>query len=401
MYVTALLRAAVAKNVVERDRLAVRSRSTQDVLHELHRVAAADRQRFASLWAVSDVDFEAVADSSIGPATLMARRHGSPEELVSRLLPEALWSGERGYPMPGAKHQGLLYASGTGTGDHWDVTRSLNDGIARFLNVLRLATGSTGRPHMVWTGEPSWIHVELPEANPQPGDFMESYWRRVAVVEPAHLDGLRGLTAMVERLEKNTKKTVPAVIVAVWRYARSFRPAAWQDTVLDLATALEACLGPSQKQNQEIGLTLRTRAAHLLAHDDSDLAEAIYTDVEDLYTLRSEIIHGNTSLRRDLPALWKARDYQHILDTDKQHVLMDRWREIVRRAITARLLLADDLLGAPLWPLTGQETKVDRFLVRRDSLGEWRQRLMDGAAAYGLPLLAQPAPPLIDYLHTP
>jgi len=39
--------------------------------------------------------------------------------------------------------------------------------------------------------------------------------------------------------------------------------------VLELATALEACLGPRNK-DQEIGLTLRTRAAHLLAHDDSE-----------------------------------------------------------------------------------------------------------------------------------
>lgn len=397
-YVTAVLRAAIAQNVVERDRLAVRSPVTQAVIHELHRVASAQGQRFACLWVVSDVDFEPVADSEVGPARLLTRRSGRPEEVVSRLIPEALWSSDQGYPMPGAEHQGLLYASGVGTGHHWDVTQPLNDGIARVLNVLRLATATTGRPYMIWTGEPSSVHVEIPTAIPQPGDFMESHWRRVAVVEPTHLDGLRDLTAMVERLEKNTKKTVPAVIVAVWRYARSFRVSAWQDTVLDLATALEACLGPSQKE--EIGLTLRTRAAHLLAHDDSDLAEAIYTDIEDLYTLRSDIIHGRTSLQRDLSSLWKARGYEQVLDTDKQHLLMDRWREIVRRAITARLMLGDDRVGVPLWPLTGRETKVDRFLVRRDARDEWRQRIVDGATAHGLPLLAAPAPPLIDYLHT-
>jgi hypothetical protein len=398
-YATALLRAAIAQNVVERDRLAVRSPVTRAVIDELQRVASAEGQRFACLWVVSDVDFESVADSEVGVARLVTRGRGLPEEVVSQLMPEALWSSDHGYPMPGAKYQGLIYASGVGTGHHWDVTQPLNDSIARVFNVLRLATATTGRPHMIWTGEPSSVHVEIPTAIPQPGDFMESHWRRVAIVEPTYLDGLRDLTAMVERLEKNTNKTVPAVIVAVWRYARSFRASAWQDTVLDLATALEACLGPSQKE--EIGLTLRTRAAHLLAHDDSDLAEAIYTDVEDLYTLRSDIIHGNTSLRRDLPSLWKARGYEQVLGTDKQHVLIDRWREIVRRAITARLMLGDDRVGAPLWPLTGRETKVDRFLVRRDGRDEWRGRIVDGATAYGLPLLAAPAPTLIDYLHNP
>lgn len=227
---------------------------------------------------------------------------------------------------------------------------------------------------------------------------MESHWRRIAVVASDQLDGLRALASTLSRLENSGAKTVPSVIVAVWRYSRSFRASSWQDTVLDLATALEACLGPSQKE--EIGLTLRTRAAHLLAHEDSEQAEAIYTDIEDLYGLRSDVIHGNARLRRTLPQLWEARGLNQVLDTDKLHVLMDRWREIVRRAIAARLMLADTSLGEPLWPLRG-DTKIDRALVRKDERDRWRQRIADGADKYTLPLLVEPAPPLIDYLRTP
>lgn len=396
-YVTAVLRAAIAKNVVERDRLAVRSPITQAVIHELHRVASAQGQRFACLWVVSDVDLAAVADAEIGPTRLVDKGRGSPELVVSPLMPEALWSSDHGYPMPGAEHQGLIYGEGVGTGHHWDVTQALNNHIGRTLAALRLGLATTSRPHMVWTGEPSWVHVEIPMANPQPGDVLGSHWRRVAAVDPAQLDGLRALASMLDRLENSGAKTVPGVIVAVWRHSRSFRTSTWQDTVLDLATALEACLGPTSKE--EIGLTLRTRAAHLLAHDDSEQAEAIYTDVEDLYGLRSDVVHGNTRLRRTLAELWDARGLDQVLETDRLHVLLDRWREIVRRAITARLLLADPNVGDPLWPLTGNETKVDRILVRRDQRDAWRERIAAGAAAYGLPLLADPAPPLIDYLH--
>jgi hypothetical protein len=83
------------------------------------------------------------------------------------------------------------------------------------------------------------------------------------------------------------------------------------------------------------------------------------------------------------------------------HTLLERWREIVRRTITARLMLGDDRLATPLWPLTGNEVKVDRFVVRRDARDGWRERIVAGAAVCGLPLLADPAPPLIDYLHGP
>jgi hypothetical protein len=63
-------------------------------------------------------------------------------------------------------------------------------------------------------------------------------------------------------------------------------------------------------------------------------------------------------------------------------------------------LLGDETLdGGALWPLTSEEPLVDRLLVRRDVRDQWHARIVGGAAAYGLPLLAEPAPPLIDYLY--
>lgn len=79
-----------------------------------------------------------------------------------------------------------------------------------------------------------------------------------------------------------------------------------------------------------------------------------------------------------------------------QQALLDRWRDIVRRAITARLMLADESLGTPLWTLVGDDAAVDRSLVRRDHRDRWRERIVAGATSYGLQLLADPAPPLID-----
>jgi Apea-like HEPN len=402
-YVRAFLQAVIAESVIQGDRLAVKSPATLSMLHELHRVVSIEGQRFACLWLIDDVDFTAVAQEKVGEVTLFPPSH--PAALrVSMLLPGALWASEHGYPSPGAKHGGLLYALGSGQGHHWDVTTRLNNAIGRSMQALRLATATTSPERMVWVGEPTMIHVEMPEAHPQTHDFAESHWRRVAKVTPDDLPGLRDLTAMVDRLEEPqpTKKrkqgALPAIVIAIRRHSRSYRVTSWQDSVLELATAMEACLGPRSKE-QEIGLTLRTRAAHLLAHDDSEQADAIYKDITDLYGVRSDIIHGNPEWTKDLPKLWSERGYAHVFERDRTHALLDRWRDIVRRAISARLMLADPRLGTPLWPLVGDDTPVDRFLARRDRRDEWRARIVDGAAAYGLPLLADAAPPLIDYLR--
>jgi hypothetical protein len=65
--------------VVERDAIALRSRATREVIDELDRVASADGQHFACLWVVSDLDFDAVNETEVGPARLLARGGGRPD----------------------------------------------------------------------------------------------------------------------------------------------------------------------------------------------------------------------------------------------------------------------------------------------------------------------------------
>jgi hypothetical protein len=38
-------------------------------------------------------------------------------------------------------------------------------------------------------------------------------------------------------------------------------------------------------------------------------------------------------------------------------------------------------------------------LVQPDARMDWRNTIVSNAAAYGLPVLATAAPPLVDYLH--
>jgi hypothetical protein len=400
-YVRAFLSAVIAEGVVHYGRVAVRSRATTAMLDELHRSVSRDGQRFGVLWLVNDVDFGLVDGALVDDISLL-RPSDPRERLVSQLLPGALWAHEHGYP-PGAKHSGLLWATGDGPGHHFDITAPIRERIGRLLHALRLVTAATLGLQMTWLGEPSMIHVEAQEAWPPGEEAWRTWWRRIAVVDPALLPGLRKLFQLIDQLSSPTKESqrrgaLPAIVVAIRRYSRSHRDGMWQDSVLDLATALEASLGPRNKE-QEIGLTIRTRAAHLLAHDDSDQAETIYKDLVDLYSLRSDIVHGKPEFTKTPEKLWRERGYEHVFERDRMHALLDRWRDIVRRAITARLMLGDDSLGVVLWPLIGDEPPIDRYLARKDRRDEWHARIIGGAAAYGLPLLARPAPPLVDYLH--
>ncbi|MFI5258325.1 MAG: hypothetical protein ACHQ01_01765 [Candidatus Limnocylindrales bacterium] len=400
-YAQAYLRGVIAYSSVNDHPVAYNSWAATAMLRELDRVISLDGQEFACVSVLSDVDFQAVHDADLGAIRLCGR--GDRIHFVSQTLPEALWADDHGYPLPGEHPQGLLVGRAIGELDAWRATPPITAAMDRFVYALRLGTAVTTHTRKVWSGETSMIHVNVPSAHePQEVFGLESRWRRRIALEPEHLPGLRRLMKVIEVLEPDLStdkpKPVPSVLLAIWRYTRSLREAAsWQDSVLDLATALEACLGPASKE--EIGLCLRTRAAHLLAFDDSAQADAIYTDIQDLYTLRSNIIHGNTRLKPDLPSLWKARGYEHVSETDRLHVLLDRWQDIVRRAIAVRLALADDAVGSPLWPLTGDEPNVDKMLVRRDARREWHERILAVSESFGLPCLTEKALPLWDYLH--
>lgn len=199
-YVRAFLSAVIAQGTIQERRVAARSPATTAMLHELHRSVTQDGQTFGVLWLIGDVDFDAVDRQKVGDISLL-RPSNPPEFLVSRLLPGALWAHDHGYPMPGAKHTGLLWARGTGSSHHWDVTTPINNGMGRLMQTLRLATAATSVERMVWLGEPSMIHAQYPEAWPQAEGAWETHWRRVGHLTPDDLPGLNRLAATVDRLE--------------------------------------------------------------------------------------------------------------------------------------------------------------------------------------------------------
>jgi hypothetical protein len=398
-YAAAFIRAVIADAIRDNTPLRANSAAVRSLLNELHRLLSKRGQTFASLWLIDDVDFTAVDGQIVNGIVLRAPKNIA--QTVSSLFPEAWWAS---WPHHGASayQGGLLFAMAEGVSQHWDTTDTLNLSIRRIVDAIHLATGSTGFDRTVWLGEPSMIHLNIPEAQPQTElGIVESPWRRVAKVTPADLAGLSALGALLAQAQTQTpnrggQPTVPSLAIAVGRYRRSLTDENWRDAVFDLAIALEAALPGKEK----IETRLRNWAAWLLADDGQSEAATIRRDIKHLYDLRSDLIHGNARYERTPAKMCEERGFAQTHHLDPMWPLLDSWRDIVRRVICARLLLADIRCGDALWPLIGG-TAVQATLADPKRRSAWRQRLAEESAVIGLPRMIEPAQPLANRLDQP
>jgi hypothetical protein len=133
---------------------------------------------------------------------------------------------------------------------------------------------------------------------------------------------------------------------------------------------------------------------------ERDPAMSIFADVGRLYGLRSTLVHGGQIKQSDL-----KKDLARISTMPPGAVetrfgvavwyAVDRMRDLLRRAILARLCLADGV--QPLWPLSG-DISVDAMLsddaMRAIWRAAWRTRLSD----LGVKDAADPPTSAVDFL---
>ena len=127
----------------------------------------------------------------------------------------------------------------------------------------------------------------------------------------------------------------------------------------------------------ELSLRLRNRAATLLA-DPHDKAARIFDDLSIIYELRSRVMHGSRQDPKKLIARIEKVPAAALrtLPGTKTEFLIDRFRDLVRRAILARLFLAQG--ESPAWPLGGAKD-LDKRLTddqeRQQLRNLWRERV--------------------------
>jgi len=127
--------------------------------------------------------------------------------------------------------------------------------------------------------------------------------------------------------------------VALAKFSASHAAVRWDEALVDLATALEAVIMPG-RQAEDVTFRLRVRAAQLLA-SANDPSDQIYQDVATLYRIRSKLVHGDDLALKTL--MKDARSAGGTTEQDWNSLqvwgAVDRLRDLVRRAIVARIIL--------------------------------------------------------------
>jgi hypothetical protein len=258
--------------------------------------------------------------------------------------------------------------------------------ISRFLRVTRLTTGSTVHALAAIWGSPAPVGPYPP--------YLRAFQHAGAMRmthRPAELSGAPGVA--IDRFLRTQWGGIDRAVrtdsdlgLAMARFDQVSTDfgQSFLDRLLLIAIGLESALGGPD--GSDVGLRLRTRAAHLLG-SDGDSADDVYDAVRLLYDVRSRIVHGDRdavrTLLKSVPKL--KTTVKSSLPGEQLDVVLDRYRELLRRAITARIALG---AGAqPPWPWAGRTPDIDRALIdqrRRRSMqaqvrSYWNSRGLESA----------------------
>jgi hypothetical protein len=221
-------------------------------------------------------------------------------------------------------------------------------------------------------------------------------WRPFQLSEEA----LGPLLAMKRWLSTTLGRDEPrshVMSVATGRFHGALDRQFWDQQLLELAIGLEAALLGGDKEG-EITYRLRTRAAALLTTDEES-PERVFDEIGALYEMRSNLVHGTPTgdrhRRRLLSAMQSSQASE--LMGERFAVIVDRARDLLRRAIIARLFLSEG--ARPLWPWsTPRGFSVDRELLNPGTAQEWRTFVQGRAAELGFPQVCDPAAPVSGLL---
>lgn len=263
--------------------------------------------------------------------------------------------------------------------------------LAALLTSIRLATGSSSRVFVDVEGEPEQVRWVSPSVTPMPvWKFRFVY--RPALISPLLVPGLSALASLIRQFDGEATVSV-GVRVALGRLVRSLDT--WSpslvDPIVDLAIGLEAALAGTDRT--EVGLRLRTRAAGILAAD-GDPPDSVYRDVRTLYELRSAIVHGGSLSQKefDKAVLTVAGVSPAQSRAEQQLIAVDRWRDLLRRAVLARIALETAHVPWARGP-SKKALDIDQLLLLEEDRNSWREHIRAFWDYLGLPEAVDPLGP--------
>jgi hypothetical protein len=273
----------------------------------------------------------------------------------------------------------------------------------RFLLLARLLTGGSVRSDFQVSGPSTLVAGISPYSRTHSYSAHKRWVSRSVDLNGNEEEAFAALGALIDAAEiKREGMFATSFDVALSRFDSS-HSGIWSSQLVDLATALEAALIGADQATEAVTFKLQTRVAALLVTED-DPADVLYRDVARLYDLRSKLVHGG-QIRLDkhqgrdgLRQIVKKISTVPEDMAEKRfgiavEVAVDRLRDIVRRAILARLCLGET--PESLWPFNGS-TAVDALLTVDANRVVWRNRWRDRLKSLGVGSAAEKARPVTD-----
>ncbi len=321
---------------------------------------------------LSTADLEEV---TLGQVTVIPERSDreSLEMRAQHEIPGAAQTWNREEPRPYAPpHSLLVTRERTADLDDEAVASSLSARLSQFMLVTRLLTASTAHFNYELIGSTTRVARVAPRFGQWRQGLLGLPLRRTERLRHELEPAFAALGERLDRLDPGPEGTIATSFeVALSMFSRSHRNDSEYEHLVDLATGLEAALIGSQKSTDSVTLRLRSRSAALLATAE-DPAGVIFKDVGRLYELRSKLVHGGRLYEREITKLMRGistvRQDEGWLFTLAS--CTDRLRDLLRRAILARLMLADE--PEVIWALD-KDSGVDAALADDQLRAKWRK----------------------------
>lgn len=396
-YASALLEAAVAAATLANEPYDISSPSVRRTIDELvDKVQATPRSTV--LRVVTDIDVEheprpAGYEEPLGETIDVAgvrviRVENQPERFIEQELPSAGYEVDRSQVVVFPGPASLLVSTVEAVAGYGQRVEEARRKMERLISAIRLATASTVHAVIDIEGDPDWVHWVSPTITALPS-WGFRFLHRPVTLTPKHVPGLSHLVSLLASWDLSDD-WMP-IRIALGRLNRSLdgRTPGIVDQVIDLSIGLEAALAGTERT--EIGLRLRTRAAAVLA-TELDSPDAIYRDVKVLYELRSTFVHGGTLRGEAVNRAIRSVSGDDGTSAEQYLRALDRWRDLLRRAILARVALTTADVPWPRRNAGKQRLDVDQLLLRDRDRESWRQQIKAFWEGQGLPDAHNPPP---------
>ena len=335
-----------------------------------------------------------LSDVTVYPLSEPAHEHSrEASRVVAQIIPHSQSTYGRTSPGTWNPPQAIVVARDAGARP-FDLAKALTRRIDSFLLAARLLHAATsesvyevqGGTSLVRQFDPTLVRFRGNTDSMIPTGML----RRTTRLEPRDATRFAGLTGAIEAAEESVEnKLVTSFGMAIHKFQLSFHAHNWQEQIVDLTTALEATLSGAKRS--DVVHRLKTRATALLTAE-SDPAGSIFDDIGHLYEIRSQLIHGGTFSQRELMksvnSITTVPDSMPGIAVDHA---VDRLRDLVRRALLARIALA--ACDPPLWRF-GEDKGIDAALADDATRSDWRSawhgelELFDAADAVERPRTA-------------